>query len=112
MQGKNEVYLTGFIKYAEVLPTSNGGSRLKAKISVPFSYKDKETGEEKEGSKYYKIAAWNDIAEDLGGLDDGTAVEVVGTLNERSYPGNCKHCGVEEKKYWSDVLVNNFQVAS
>ena len=112
MQGKNEVYLTGHIKYSEVLPTSNGGSRLKAKISVPFPYKDKETQEERQGTKLYKIAAWNDIAEDLGALEDGTAVEVVGTLNERSYPGNCKSCGTEEKKYWSDVLVNNFQVVN
>jgi single-stranded DNA-binding protein len=111
MVGKNEVYLTGYLKYPEVLPTSTGGSRLKAKIAVPVVYKDK-SGDEKEGFKYYKLAAWNDTAEDLGSLEDGTAVEIVGTLNERSYPGNCKSCGAEEKKYWSDVLVDNFQVVS
>lgn len=110
MDGKNEVYLTGFLKYAEVFPTSTGGHRLKAKISVPFVYKDKESGMQKEGSKYYKIAAWNDIAEDLGGLAEGTPIEIVGTLNERSYQGNCKSCGADEKKYWSDVVVDNFQV--
>ena len=110
MQGQNEVYLTGYLRYPELKETNSGTPWFRGKVAVPFVYTDKKTGEEKEGNNYIKISAWRDVARDLGDLEDGTAVQVVGSFNERSYDGNCKDCGSEQKKYWTDVLVGNFVV--
>jgi len=108
MQGNNFVELAGFLKYPELSETRNGNYRFQGKVAIPFSYVEKATGETKEGTRYVKISAWGDTAQDLGALKDGTSVRVQGVFNERSYDGNCKSCGAQEKKYWTDVLVSNF----
>lgn len=110
MLGNNFVELVGFLKFPEVRETRNGYVNFQGKVAVPFSYKDRGTGEAKEGAKYVKISAWGEIAQALGELPDNTPVKVQGVFNERSYDGNCKTCGSPEKKYWTDVLVNNFTV--
>ncbi len=108
MQPKNDVVLEGFLKFPELRETKNGHVQFQGKVAVPFSYKDKATGEQKEGSRYVKISAWSDLAHQLGAVTDGTPVRVQGTFNDRSYDGNCKDCGSLQKKNWTDVLVNNF----
>jgi single-stranded DNA-binding protein len=110
MDGNNYVKLVGFLKYPQLRETRNGFAQYQAKVAVPFVYRDRETQEEKQGHKYIKISAWRDLAQQLGDLPEDTLVTVHGQYNERSYDGNCKHCGTVEKKYWTDVLVDNFVV--
>lgn len=110
MQGRNEVYLSGYIKFPEVQTTRNGYTLFKGKVEVPTVFTDKN-GEVKEIKKYIQVSAWGDLAQELGELQDGTPVHLVGSYNQRSYEGNCKSCSEPEKKYWTDVLVDNFEVA-
>lgn len=110
MEGNNFVELVGYLRYPQVQETRNGHTKYQAKVAVPFLYRDKQTGEEKEGNNYIKISAWNELAQALAEVEEGTPVRVHGVFNERSYDGNCKECGCIEKKYWTDVLVNNFVV--
>ncbi len=108
MQPKNDVTLEGFLKYPDLRETKNGYVQFQGKVSVPFTYKDKASGEQKEGSRLIKISAWGDLAHQLGAIPDGTPVRVQGSFNDRSYDGNCKDCGSAQKKNWVDVLVNTF----
>lgn len=108
MDGNNFVELVGFLKSPQLKETRNNNFHFQGKVAVPFSYKDRQTGDLKEGSKYVKISAWGDLAQDIANLPEDTPVKVQGIFNERSYDGNCKSCGTTEKKYWTDVLVNNF----
>ena len=110
VNGSNFVQLSGFLKFPSLKETNNGNFRFQGKIAVPFTFKDRETGETKQGSNYVKISAWGDVAQELSNLAEDTPVRVEGVLSERSYPGNCKKCGQEEKKYWTDVVVDNFVV--
>lgn len=110
MDGNNFVELVGFLKYPELRETRNGNFHFQGKVAVPFTYKDRQTGEQKDGNRYVKISAWGDMAQELSAVPDGTPVKVHGIFNERSYDGNCKTCGSTEKKYWTDVLVNNWIV--
>lgn len=110
MDGNNFVELVGFMKFPELKETKNGNVFFQGKVAVPLVYTDKTTNETKSSSRYIKISAWGDLAQELATIQDGTPVKVHGTLNERSYDGNCKSCGSVEKKYWTDVLVNNFVV--
>lgn len=110
MDGNNFVELVGFLKYPQLRETRNGNFHFQGKVAVPFSYTDRQTKELKEGSKYVKISAWGDLAQDLSNLAEDTPLKVHGLFNERSYDGSCKSCGAAEKKYWTDVLVNNYVV--
>ena len=110
MEGSNFVELVGYLRYPDVKETRNGHLKYQAKVAIPFVYRDRETGEEKEGNNYIKISAWNEVAQALSEVQEGAPVRVQGSFNERSYDGNCKQCGHAEKKYWTDVLVNNFVV--
>lgn len=106
--GNNFVELVGFLTNPQLKETRNGNFHFQGKVAVPFAYKDKTSGDMKEGSKYIKISAWGDLAQELSSVTEGAGVKVHGVFNERSYDSNCKSCGNPEKKYWTDVLVNNY----
>lgn len=106
--GNNFVELVGLLNNPQLKETRNGNFHFQGKVAVPTQYKDKASGDWKEGSKYIKISAWGDLAQELSSLSEGASLKVQGTFNERSYDSSCKSCGTPEKKYWTDVLVNNF----
>jgi len=108
MDGQNFVQLVGFVKYPELRETANGNFLFQGKIAIPYTHKDKESGQMKEALNYVKVSAWGEVAQELARLADNTPVKVQGRFNERSYNSNCKGCGAAEKKYWTDVLVENF----
>lgn len=108
--GNNFVELVGFLANPQLRETRNGNLNFQGKVAVPSFFKDKATGEQKEGNKYIKISAWGELAQELAAVPENSPVKVHGVFNERSYNSNCKSCGAEEKKYWTDVLVNNFLV--
>ena len=110
MEGINDCTLQGYLRFPDLRQTQNGYTQFQAKVAVPFKYKDKTTGEFKEGSKYIRITAWGDLATEMSAYPDGTAIRVQGSFNDRSYDGNCKDCGSTQKKNWADVLVSNFVV--
>ena len=102
MEGENFVSLKGTIQWPEVKRVGqNNTSLFKGKLAIPF-------GEGK--SQYLKIAAWAETAESLGDLPKDTSIHIHGHIEERSYDGKCKHCQGVEKKYWTEVLIDNFVV--
>ena len=101
MEGENFVNLKGNIAWPELKTVGEKNSKLfKGKLVIPI-------GERKQ---YLKIAAWNDIAEALGELPKDAFIQIHGHIEERSYDGSCKSCGAPEKKYWTEVIVDNFAV--
>lgn len=110
MEGSNFVELSGVLKFPTLKQTNKGFPRFQAKVGVPFQFKDRNTGEEKEGLELHTITAWGELAETMGALAEDTQVIVQGELESRSYSGNCRSCGSEEKKYWVAVKATNFEV--
>lgn len=110
MIGENYVRIVGFLQYPKLDKTQSGLDKFQGKVAVPFTVKDRATGTEKESFRYLKIAAWADVAVQLAGLPEGTPIKLEGEINERSYDANCKSCGGAEKKYWTDVVVRQFEV--
>lgn len=106
MIGKNEANLQGVLRFPNLRQTRNGHTQFTGKMAVPFTYK--KNNAEEQGMKYIKISAWGDLAEELGALPDGTALNVRGTVNERQYEGNCKSCGEVQKLTWTDIIVDNY----
>lgn len=108
MEGINFVKLKGFMRWPKPATTANGYPRFTARIGVPVVYQ--KDGEQHEIVINHNIAAWGPTAEGLGELAEGTPIEVTGHINTRSYSGNCKNCDAPEKKYWTEVQVDNFVV--
>lgn len=99
MDGENFVSLKGVLQWPEFKVVGEKNSKLfKGKIAIPIGEK----------SQYIKIAAWNEMAEGLNDLSKDAFIHIHGHIEERSYDGTCKHCRGQEKKYWTEVIVDNF----
>jgi len=100
MKGVNFVELIGKIVWPSLKTVGDGYKLFKGKIAIPHDDK----------FQYLKVAAWHNTAESLGELPEHTFVKIHGHIEERSYDGKCKQCGGFEKKYWTEVLIDNFVV--
>ena len=105
MEGTNFVELTGKIVYPDFKTVGGGHKLFKAKVAIPLD-------ESKNKFQYIKIVGWREIAEALGELPSDTYIKVHGHIEERTYDGKCRNCGRPEKKYWTEVLVDNFVVVN
>lgn len=102
MEGKNFVELVGQIRWPQLRTVGEGQHKLfKSKLAIPVS---------DDRFQYLKIAAWRNMAEALADLADDSFIKIHGHIEERSYDGKCKGCGGSEKKYWTEVVVDNFIV--
>jgi hypothetical protein len=102
MIGENFVSLVGKVVYPNLRKVGDKNSSLfSGSLAIP-------TGNGK--SQYVKISAWNANADALSEVSKDSFVKIHGHIEERSYDGRCKHCGGFDKKYWTDVVVDNFIV--
>ena len=102
MVGENFVILVGKITYPNFKELDNNNYMFKAKLAIPSP--------DGEGYQYVKIGAWGGLAEDLGILSEGTYVRIHGHIEESSYKAECKQCKWPEKKFWTEVMVDNFVI--
>jgi hypothetical protein len=58
------------------------------------------------------IIAWRNYADTLSDVPIGVPVKIHGHIEEKSYDSKCYHCGGYIKKYWTDVVVDNFMIVS
>jgi len=101
MQGENFVILVGKITKAKFKELDNGSYMFKANLAIPAPGDDTSY-------QYIKVGAWGRMAEDLGDLKNGTCIRVHGHIEESSYDSECRFCKAPEKKYWTEVMIDNF----
>ncbi len=100
--GENFVTLRGSVSrgsYKEVGQFNTG--LFKGSLAIPTPKGTKQ---------YLKIAAWAELAEALRDTDPSAVIKIHGHIEESSYDGKCRHCNGPEKKYWTEVIVDNFVV--
>jgi len=103
MIGENFVSLTGKIEYPNLKQVgTNNTSLFNAKLSIPTQPDGK--------NQYIKIVAWGITAEAMNEVAKTAFVKIHGHIEERSYDGKCKHCGGLDKKFWTNVVVDNFVI--
>lgn len=98
--GTNSVVLQGSITWPELKYTSNGKALFKAKLKIPTT--DERSGEARES--LLRITAWEDWAEWLGSLPQGTVIKANTRINERSY----MHEG--RKRNVTDLVVDSAEI--
>lgn len=102
MQGENFVRLKGEIRNPSTKMVGANNSKLfKGTLAIPATDFD--------GYQYIKISSFA-CAEALEELSSGTFVEIHGHIEERSYEGQCRHCGGYDRKFWTDVQIDYFKV--
>jgi hypothetical protein len=103
MDGENFVSFKGYIDRRELKTVGqNNTSLFKGSIAIPIG----------ERTQYEKIAAWADKAEAINEVPKDAFIHIHGHIESRSYDGKCRHCSGTEKKYWTEVVVDNFVVLS
>jgi hypothetical protein len=101
MLGENFVRITGKLIRIKHRELEGGGYMFKATLAIPSQDHDGFY-------QYLKVAAWGEMAEDLSKLNSSTYVKVHGHIEESSYDGQCRHCSGFDKKYWTEVMIDNF----
>lgn len=99
--GENFVLLVGKITYPSFKELDNGGFMFKARLAIPIP-------ESAQQYQYVKVAAWGNLAEDLSLLPKNTFIRLHGHIEESSYNSECKFCKCSDKKYWTEVIIDNF----
>jgi hypothetical protein len=101
--GTNFVQLEGELMWPEFKATGTGKLFCKFKVAIPFELRDGNVVKH-----YVKCAAWESVAQALQDVEQGSWLKVTGRVNERSYMGKCNDCHSEQKKYWTEVVIDNF----
>src|SRR6056297_1052646 len=102
MDGENFVTLVGNLSRPTLRQVGqNNISLFKGSMAIPTPKGTKQ---------YLKVAAWAETAEALGAVPTDVMVKAHGHIEESSYDGKCRHCNGPEKKYWTEVVIDNFVV--
>lgn len=100
MVGENFVTLAGYISRPNFkIVGQNNTPLFKGSLSIPTA---------KGNNQFLKISAWGDLAEALRDTSSQVMIKIHGHIEESSYDGKCRHCGGTEKKYWTEVVIDNF----
>lgn len=102
-RGVNKVILVGNLgQDPEVKYMPNGGAVANITVATSESWRDKQTGEQKEITEWHRVVLWGKLAEVAGEyLRKGSQVYIEGKLQTRKWTDQQ---GVE--KYTTEVVVN------
>jgi len=105
-RGVNKVILIGNLgKDPEVKYFPSGGALCNVTIATSESWKDKQTGEQKERTEWHNVVFNNKLAEIAGQyLKKGSKVYVEGSLRTRKWEKD----GVD--RYTTEILVQEMQM--
>ena len=104
MNGENFVILKGKLTNTNIKTIGQYNSnKFSAKLAVPSPNPGMNP-------QYIKIAAFGTMADALNQVGKGQLVKIHGHIEEQHYDGRCRHCGGHDRKYWTEVLVDNFRI--
>ena len=105
MAGVNKVIILGNLgKDPEVRFMPNGGAVANLTVATSESWKDKQTGEQKEKTEWHRIAMFGKLAEIAGEyLKKGSKVYLEGSLQTRKWTNQ-----QGQDQYTTEVVVQGF----
>ena len=106
-RGVNKVILVGNLgKDPEVRYMSNGNAVCNAILAISESWKDKQTGEQKEKTEWHNIVFYRRLAEIAGEyLKKGSQVYIEGKLQTRKWQDKSGN-----DRYTTDIIANEMQM--
>lgn len=109
--GRNFVEIQGEMSYIKFSYIGDGVPKFSGKVGVPIKHTSRD-GAEYESKTYIKVVAYGTMASALvaEGICDGMWVRIQGNIQEHSYESKCSSCEAPSRRYWTEVLINNFIV--
>lgn len=89
----------------EVTQLASGTSKATFDVAVPHRYQ--RNGEWQESTSFLKVIAWGYLADNLGPLEKGLGVIVVGRMTQRSYETD-----EGQKRYVYEIQAENVGINS
>ncbi len=107
MAGVNKVILVGNLgKDPEVRFMPNGGAVANITVATSDSWKDKQTGEQKEKTEWHRVVMFGKLAEVAGEyLKKGSKVYLEGQLQTRKWTNQ-----QGQDQYTTEIIVNEMQM--
>lgn len=107
IRGVNKVILVGNLgKDPEIRYTQNGAAICNLTLATSETWKDKNTGEQRESTEWHKVVAFQRLAEIMGEyLKKGSKVYVEGKLQTRKWQDQQGH-----DRYTTEVVADNMQM--
>ena len=103
MEGENFVIAQGRIfNPIYKLVGMNNYPMFKASLGIPTA--------ERKGYQFIRVTAWYDIAEALSEINSDTFIKIHGHIENSSYNAPCRFCQSLDKKYSTDVIIDNFTI--
>lgn len=100
--GINRFHLRGEIVWPDLKQVGEAGTSLfRSKVIIPF-YREDDPEQTNLKRAFVRITAWQDLAESLGAVGEGTVVDVTGHIQERSWTSN-----EGQKRVFTDAVVTN-----
>ena len=105
MAGVNKVIILGNLgKDPEVRFMPNGGAVANMTIATSESWKDKQTGEQKEKTEWHRVVVFGKLAEIVGEyLKKGSKVYIEGSLQTRKWQNQ-----QGQDQYTTEIVVQGF----
>jgi single-strand DNA-binding protein len=106
-KGVNKVILVGNLgKDPETRVTAGGGAITNAVIATSDSWKDKQTGEQKERVEWHRVVFFGKLGEIAGEyLKKGSSVYVEGSIQTRKWQDNSG-----KDQYTTEIVANEMQM--
>ena len=107
MRGVNKVILIGTLgKDPEVRYSTDGRSIATMSLATNESWKDKQSGEQKESTEWHRVVVYNQLAEIVAKyLKKGSAVYFEGKIKTKKWKGDD---GVE--RYTTEIVASEMQM--
>lgn len=102
--GDNYIKVSGYIKYPKIMRFNNNSALFICSIGVPL--------DDSNGKLQYisGFKAWNDMAEDLYELGEGTFIKVIGHIETSNYNKKCRICNDMSKVYDKEFVVDFYKI--
>jgi single-strand DNA-binding protein len=106
-RGVNKVILIGNLgKDPEVRYSPNGGAMANVTVATSESWKDKNTGEQKEKTEWHRVVFFRRLAEIVGEyLKKGSKVYIEGKLQTRKWQDKDGN-----DRYTTEIVANDMQM--
>ena len=90
MAGYEQLIIVGHVgRDVETRNTPSGSNVSSFTVAVSESWTDKQSGEKREKTKWFRVSVWNRLAEVAAEyVKKGTQIMVIGTVDTRAYMGD------------------------
>lgn len=100
IEGENFCILQGILFYPTYKIVGDNWGMYRASLGIPIPGDTRY--------QFVRVLAWGKLADSLNELNEKAYVKIHGHIENGSYMAPCKQCSYLEKRYTTDIVIDNF----